>query len=266
MPFIGGSAKAPERITSSVQFTEEYQDRIKSLLGAPSHPAVSHTVPSIRGILLQDTWGGAPGVLQLLGRNALAQSFLVQIVGQNLKNSPSAFRLFLEGAPDPNMGPWSSIGASSLISFNSTAVQFAQATDNISPLLNTSNYAVTLGNPYISNELFFYPPVVIPVLPTDVAQSFIGAWYIAFDPLVFYGRPFLRLSVLYDNTTFVSSLSDVVITQLYEDLLPNAIPVIDTHYRTQDYPWQAGTIVTATNYDGVGYCISSASFRTLTLV
>lgn len=247
------------RYDSSTRWTEQYKDRVKALLeGTPAGPSFQQNRP-IRGILLQDVYGGQDGLMSVIARDGNSQAYLISIVGINTYPNPTPlvplnpFQLQLSGTLD---------GTTSVICTTAPISSVSTATDVQSAIIASSRLAITvsvgLGNPYFDPRLFIYGNVVAPQADGDYPASYLGMWYIKFDDNL--GFDSLSLAIVNQTAT---TLSNVVCTPILDLLSPGVEQVTDGAYRTSAYPWQAGSIVTCLDYSDIGYGIISSTARTI---
>lgn len=269
MSFLSVSEMEALRLKSSVIWTERYRDRVQALLyGSPDRPALRNNGP-VRGILLQNVFGGQDGLMCLIGRDPQSISFMVSIVGVNqFPTTTNKFKLKLSGGrvgDDGILGSWEEIGTTpAFINCVTTATKFQEKLLPLSRLLTPENVSVGLGNPYFNPDIVLYTdpsdPNVVPPAPdtTDVPASYLGLWYIQFDTA--FGFNGLKLEVVEQT---VSSITHVVCNRIFDIIDVETTIVTDVAYRTPAYPWQIGAIATCMDYSDCGYGIVSATSRTL---
>lgn len=266
--FLSVSDMEALRLKSSVIWTERYRDRVQSLLsGSPERADFKKNGP-VRGLLLQNIFGGREGLMCLMGRDPNSIGFMVNIVGINqFPTTSNQFKLRLSGGKIQDDGSviWTQIGdKSSFINCVSTASEFQTALLTINTrLLTPENVSVGLGNPYFNPDLVLYtdpvdPVVKAPVLDDDIPASYLGCWYIQFDTALDYDD--LKLEIV-DQT--ITSLSNVIVSRIFDLIDTETTIVTDVAYRTPAYPWQVGTIATCVDYADCGYGIIFSTARTL---
>lgn len=265
MGFIAADADDLSRIADSVHFTEAYKDRVMGLLGQRPTDNIRRSNMPVRGILLQNVYGGQDGLISLLGRDQSVKAWLVSLVGVNtFPITANQFQLQLTGImydPDTGAPTPTVIGTSDVINCCSTAATLQTAMMSVSRLWTGESLSVGLGNPYLDVDLQVYGDVVAPVLDSDLPASYTGSWFIQIDDLLGYQD--LQLTVV--NQT-ISSLTNVIVYPIFDIISAATEVATDCSYRTQDYPWQVGTIVTCVDYADVGYGILSATARTIALL
>lgn len=265
--FLAVTENQEARLTQSVIWTEAYRDRVQALLeGSPDIPDFKQNKP-VRGILLQNIYGGQDGLMTLLGRDQTSLSFMVSLVGVNqFPRTNNQFKLKLSGGTygDDGRVTWTVIGTTDFINCVCTADAFFEkllTITDISPDL----VSVGLGNPYYHPDLVMYDPLddsmIAPVLDTDFPGSYLGCWFINFAaPLPGYRT--LKLEI--DSPT-ITSLTNIICYQVYDLISTETTVVTDVSYRTQAYPWQVGSIVSCLDYADCGYGIISATARSFSV-
>lgn len=265
MGLLSVSERGVGRITDSVQFTESYQDRIKRLIGVTPQPSQGQKFNQpIRAILLQDCYGGQDALAVEISRNDKDTCTLVSLVGDfGAASTANTFKLQLfatnilygEPAPQPTL-----IGTSGLINALSGPNDLYAPLSKIDSQLDSSNTWITLGNPYSDDNLVPYGNVVPASADENnvitPAKSYISMWAIQIDPTV-YGGAFtnLVLQPFIDSECRLSGLLGVTSQASIDLCSPETTVVSDIYYRTQQFPWQAGTIVTCLDFGDIGYGI-----------
>ena len=271
MGMLAASDSDVGRIITSVHFTEQYMERVKSLFG--EQPAGERQKPPpqpIRGVLLQDVYDGQDGLMQLIGRDEGDSSFFIQIVGQNLKDTTNTFKLQLTGVLIAEDGTETQtvISLSAPLSCTISSFDLAVAIKGLSRVLTADNVSVGLGNPTYDEDLQVYGSVVDRVVkPYSPPASYVGAWFVDIDATPFFpAYDYLLLDAVQDSDTTMNSLTAVVCTRVKDLLTPETELVTDVHNRTQAYPWQAGSIVVCMDFADIGYGIVSSTSRNMEIV
>lgn len=257
---VSATSSQINRYDASTRWTEQYKDRVKALLeSTPNGPTFQQNRP-IRGILLQDVYGGQDGLMSVIARDGGTQAYLISIVGINTYPNPTPliplnpFQLQLSGTDAD--------GVTSIICTTAPISSVSTASDVQSAIVASSRLTIVvsvgLGNPYFDPRLFQYGNVVAPQADGDYPASYLGMWYIKFDDNL--GFDSLSLAVVNQTAT---TLSNIVCIPILDLLSPGVEQVTDTSYRTKDYPWQAGSIVTCLDYSDIGYGIISSTARTI---
>lgn len=264
MGFISGNKDSAGRIDKSVKWTEEYALRMQALLNDEPEVPVLKSQPPVRAILLQNVYGGQDGLAALIGRDNITYGFLIELVGVNTHISANTFRLQLTGFHDT---PESSevIGITPPINCVATQEDMQEALLAIDDTLTPDDMVIGLGNPYYDNDLIVYGDVVPAETEDDIIASFVGSWYISFEPTHYEEYDSLSLDVVFDETTTITGLTKVTSRLSYDLLSPETTVVTDMHYRDATYPWRVGTIVLCQDYDDIGYGIVSGSFRNMVI-
>jgi hypothetical protein len=257
-----------ERIATSVKFTEEYKDRVKGLLADSAQPTRPTLFPQpVRGILLQDVWGGQDGAMQLIGRDGTNKAFIVEIVGKNYNPTENTFQLQLSGQKYvPNSSVLSDpvvIGTSNKINCVASNFEVMDALFAIAPkVLNCTNVFVGLGNPIYARELEVYGKVK-PATERLPQSYLLGLWHIFIPAACFADFAVLTLATVKPSIT---GLTQVRTRSCLDLLSPEITVVTDMDYRTEAYPWQAGTIATCLDFSDIGYGIIRSTSRNLEIV
>ena len=264
------SPETRERIAASVKFTEDYNLRLQGLLTDNPQASRPTLFPQpVRGFLLQDVYGGQDGAMQLIGRDGTNSAFLVELVGQNITPSSNTFQLQLSGQKYiPNSTTLDvpvTIGTSSVINAVASNFDVMAALFSIArTVLNCTNVFVGLGNPIFARELEVYGNVVPATLaPTYLPQSFLlGLWHIFIPTACFPDYDVLTLTTV---NPVITGLTQVRTKSCLDLLSPEITVVTDIDYRTQAYPWQAGTIATCLDFSDIGYGIIRSTSRNMSL-
>lgn len=273
MGILGANKKGIQRVETSVRFTEEYTDRFKALLNNLPRSSPGKVVTAVRGILLQNVYGGNDGLMLPIYRQAprdengllyRPKNFMIQIVGENNSVIPdNTFKLKLSGAtrdPDTGNTSFTEIGTTTALSMNSTASDVLDALVlllQINPAFGYVNISVAVGNPYFDFDLVSYGDDNIDS-EDGLGKSYPGLWYVSFDPRLLPQYDYLVLDA---GAVTVTSLTSVIVTPTYELVATETTVVTDVYNRTKDYPWQIGTIVSCLDYADVGYGIVASSYR-----
>ena len=285
MGFLATDETGAGRVETSVIFTEEYMDRIQGLFtDIPAGSPAYRSPAPVRGVLLQNVWGGQDGLMQLIGRDGVTSAFWVEIVGKNLSPTTNAFKLRLVGTntdpEDPTNTASETIGESLPIPFLTPAIELPSLLLPISDLLTPENITVGIGNPYFSTDLLVYGDVIpavaaqpakpgpppVPAVDAVPPSSLIGVWYVRIDSNVFPQYDLVTLEAFLDDQAKITGLSAISCRPTLDLLSTETTIVTDCDYRTEAYPWQVGTIASCLDYTDVGFGIIRSTFRNFSII
>lgn len=279
MSLLSVSERGSGRITDSVIFVETYKDRLQRLIGtSPGVLPANKSVQPIRAILLQDCYGNQDALAVEISRNGRDFCTIISLVGAYATaDKTSTFKLQLFGVVTDRFGQTTRtlIGTSDVINVLSGPNDLYAPLAMIDPSnpITPQNTWITLGNPYVDDKLIQYGNVaeaftsVDPVTSEPIYHpnsSPIAMWAIQMDQTM-YSPNFYRLELLpfLDNTTRLIGVLGITAAISPDLISPETTVVTDIYGRTQQYPWQAGTIVTCLDYADIGYGIIGNAPRNL---
>lgn len=263
--------KQRERIVDGIRWTEEYKDRLKGLLELQSPVAqAGRTNQPVRALLLQDCYDGKDALAVQLGRDGIHSGFLVSILGDNnlsyTQVSPNNFTLKIIGikqnlvtANDP--ADFVTLGVTSPIAFNANEDVFVTAFSKLDSRFSFENMQVLFGNPYIDSNLIPYGNIrSVTIDRVATLASPVGVWLIVINDNAL--PEYVAFDIQLEEVN-ASSLSGVSVEEIFDLPISDTTVVTDIDYRTRQYSWQAGTIVTCLDFMDIGLGIIRSSTRNL---
>ncbi len=204
----------------------------------------------VRGILLQDVYGGGSGYADLVYRAPVPYSFEIGIAGEN-PIADSSFKLRLHGERKDDtvaLCTTAAIPAESTAAEMQAAILAACRAASLS--VQQENILVGIGNPVsVAGE-----------------NSYAGCWVVTFNGTLTNKYKAIYAEIVQDGSAFMRGLSTVV-TYPTRDV-PSGHHEIFHHVinRPADYPWKAGTTCVAQYFLGIGYGIILSNYKDMTAV
>ncbi len=272
MSLVAASAKDIARMSSSIKWTEDYRERINQILDqSPLAQSVAKLAPPVRAILLQDCFEGKDAMALVVGRDNVTYGFYVELIGQNFIPTTNKFKLKILGQPPTpanNLTPEPvELGTTGLIKASATADDMWQALSLIDTRLNRDNLVVMIGNPFSHDDLFANGGAVVEPQTTNepfTERNFpTGVWFIYIETPAFREFVDMSIEIVVDEESHIGGLTNITIKKSFDLPSPEMTPVKDIDCRSEDFPWQAGTIVTCLDFADVGYGIIRSTARNM---
>lgn len=204
----------------------------------------------VRGILLQDVFGGGSGYADLVQRVPVPFSFEIGIAGEN-PIPDSSFKIRLHGERKDDtvaLCTTDPIPAESTASEMQAALVAACRSASVS--VQPENISVGIGNP-------------VSVAGED---AYTGCWVVTFSGNLTNRYKAIYAEIVQDGTAFMRGLSTAV-TYPTRDVPSGHHEVFhDLINRPADYPWKAGTLCVASYFLGIGYGIILSNYKDMTAV
>lgn len=271
-----------DRINAATLWTEQWKGQLTSTAQPPQQINVPAYPQPIRGILLQNIWGGRKGQVQCLTLSPQKYSFGIAVSGLNVANpnvaSPAVvtFKIKVYGLRFDDT--FQELFTTGTIGLESTAEQVGTAlilaAQGVSLPVGRTDVQVHLGNPFPSSPFTPYPaagpPQNDPVdsqpeidKATDPTETYTGAWTVGFS-----GTITSQFAGLVAEIVPVAShiLTDVTCYPMTESLTDRIIVATDVFGRPQSYPWKVGSKVVCLYFPDIGFGIIGSNYHDMSEV
>jgi hypothetical protein len=261
-------ADSRQRIKEATLWVEQWKG---TLIGSqqedapPRNPGFPHAV---RGVLLQDIWGGQVGKMQCLQFSPQRYSFMLSVVGKNIANpvvaSPAVatFKIKVFGVKFDDslqeLFTTTDLGVEAVSDAVNTALVLGAQGVNL-PVKRT-DVQVQLGNPGIDLPFVSFPRAEQNEVDktVDPPETYTGTWFCTFSGAITNQFKGLTAEIVPVQSYILTS---VVPYPVLESLSDRIISVRDIYYRPQSYPWKVGSIAAAIYFPDSGFGLIGSNFH-----
>lgn len=244
-----------KNIEDTVRWVKNNGPRLLAFLQGESQ--VPKQELAIRGILTQAVHSNGTGLLKIVERVSIANSFLLSVIGINPPEE-ATFKLKLVGTTttgSEDVLTTANLDLSEDLTADNLRAAIVRASNSGPFPLTDEMVSVSLGNPFTDARLvglFAVPPADLPV-------SYVGRWSITFSPEVTanYSEG-LELST---QDVTIQGLSAVVVHATKDAVTEETEIVTDVYNRPADNPWLAGCTVVCVPMIDVGFAIVGSDHR-----
>lgn len=261
-------ADSRQRIKEATLWVEQW----KGTLISPPETEVQGRNPgfphAVRGVLLQDIWGGQVGKMQCLQFSPQRYSFMLSVVGKNIANpatgsaAVSTFKIKVFGVKFDDslqeLFTTTELGVESVSSVVNTALVLGA--QGVSLPVKRTDVQVQLGNPSLELPFVEYPRATQGEIDktVDPSETYTGTWFCTFSGAITNQFKGLTAEIVPVQNYILTS---VVPYPILEILSERIISVRDIYYRPQSYPWKVGSIAAAIYFPDSGFGLIGSNFH-----